>query len=125
MLLQPGASAAVEVVVGEDDTAPALGSGDVPVLGTPRVLALAERATVAAVAASLDPGETTVGAHVELDHLRPSFVGARVRVEATLSQVQGRRLTFEFQVTEGGQVVAAGSVTRVVVRRERFTPPAG
>jgi fluoroacetyl-CoA thioesterase len=125
MLLQPGASAAVEVIVGEDDTAPALGSGDVPVLGTPRVLALAERATVAAVDASLDPGETTVGAHVELDHLRPSFVGAHVRVEATLSQVRGRRLTFEFQVTEGGQVVAAGSVTRVVVRRERFTPPAG
>jgi fluoroacetyl-CoA thioesterase len=125
MLPRPGASATVEAVVGQEDTALALGSGDVPVLGTPRVLALAERATLAAVAGLLESGETTVGAHVELDHRRPSFVGARVRVEATLSQVSGRRLTFEFRVTEAGRVVAAGSVSRVVVRRERFTPPAG
>jgi predicted thioesterase len=125
MLPQPGAAATVEVVVGQEDTAVALGSGDVPVLATPRVLALAERATVAAVASSLGPGQTTVGAHVELDHLRPSFVGARVRVEATLREVRGRRLTFDVRASEGGQAVAAGTVTRVLVARERFTPPAG
>jgi fluoroacetyl-CoA thioesterase len=124
MVPQPGAGAALEVVVGEQDTAVALGSGDVPVLATPRVLALAERATVAAVAGLLAPDETTVGARVELDHLRPSFVGARVRVEATLDRVAGRRLTFGFRLTEAGEVVAAGTVTRVLVRRERFRPPA-
>jgi fluoroacetyl-CoA thioesterase len=124
MTLQPGARAVFEVTVGEADTATAFGSGDVPVLATPRVLALAERATVEAVAATLDAGQTTVGTHAELDHVRPSFTGALVRVEATLTEVRGRRLIFEFEVTEGDQRVAAGSVTRVVVRREAFTPPA-
>ena len=68
----------------EADTARALGSGDVDVLGTPRALALAEAATVRAAAASLTPGQTTVGTHVELDHLAPSPVGATVRAEAQL-----------------------------------------
>jgi fluoroacetyl-CoA thioesterase len=125
MLLQPGASAVIEVVVGSQDTAVALGSGDLPVLGTPRVLALAERATVAAVAGALGPDETTVGAHVELDHLHPSFVGAHLRVEATLGTVRGRRLIFEFRVTEGARDLAVGTVTRVLVRRDAFRPPAG
>ena len=107
----------------DDDTAVALGSGDVAVLGTPRVLALAERATVEAVAGSLAAEETTVGAHVSLDHLRPSFVGARVRVQATLAEVQGRRLVFRFELTEGGRTVASGTVTRAVVERRRFTRP--
>ena len=76
MTLEPGLEAAFRYTVTEADTAAAVGSGDVPVLATPRVLALAERATVAAVAGALAAGATMVGARVELDHLAPSPVGA-------------------------------------------------
>jgi fluoroacetyl-CoA thioesterase len=75
MTLEPGLRAAFRHTVTEADTAAAIGSGEVPVLATPRVLALAERATVAAVAGALQAGATTVGTRVELDHLAPSLVG--------------------------------------------------
>jgi fluoroacetyl-CoA thioesterase len=120
--LQVGATASVEVVVTAADTATALGSGDVPVLGTPRVLALLERAAVAAVAGALPAGATSVGAHVELDHLRPSRIGSTVVARATLARVDGRRLDFEVELTDAGTVVASGKVTRVVVDRDRFAP---
>ncbi|HST66866.1 MAG TPA: hotdog domain-containing protein [Mycobacteriales bacterium] len=102
------------------DTARALGSGDVEVLGTPRALALAEAATVEAAAASLSPGQTTVGTHVELDHLAPSAVGATVRAEATLVYRADRRLTFDVRVTQGDRTVATGRITRAIVDRKQF-----
>jgi fluoroacetyl-CoA thioesterase len=79
MTLEPGLRAAFQYTVTEADTAAALGSGEVPVLATPRVLALAERATVAAVADALAAGATTVGTRVELDHLAPARSGPRWR----------------------------------------------
>jgi fluoroacetyl-CoA thioesterase len=118
--LRPGASATIAAVVAHRDTAVALGSGDVPVLGTPRVLALLEQATVEAVAAMLGPGQTTVGARVELDHLRPTRVGAAVRATATLAEVDGRRLVFEVELTEDGTTVARGTIGRALVDRDRF-----
>ena len=84
MTLEPGLQAAFRHTVTEADTAVVVGSGHVPVLATPRVLALAERATVAAVEGALEAGATTVGARVELDHLAPSPVGAELEVEAVL-----------------------------------------
>jgi fluoroacetyl-CoA thioesterase len=75
MTLQPGLRAAFRYTVTEADTAMALGSGEVPVLATPRVLALAERATVAVAAGMLAAGATTVRTRVELDHLAPSPIG--------------------------------------------------
>jgi fluoroacetyl-CoA thioesterase len=119
-VLEPGLSATVEVVVTDSDTAVALGSGDVEVLGTPRVLALLEAATVAAVAGTLDPNLTTVGTRVELDHLAPSPLGATVRAGAELVEVAGRRLTFEVRMSQGGRDVARGRVVRAVVERDRF-----
>ncbi len=104
----------------EADTALALGSGDVPVLGTPRVLALLEQATVAAVADSLAAERTTVGARIEIEHLLPSSVGDRVVASATLSDVLGRRLTFEVRLTERGRLLASGSIVRVIAERRRF-----
>jgi len=112
--------ASVSATVTEADTARALGSGDVDVLGTPRVLALAEAATVRAAAASLAPGQTSVGTHVELDHLAPSPVGATVRAEAQLVDRTARRLTFEVRLTQDGRPMATGRVTRAVVDRDRF-----
>jgi predicted thioesterase len=97
---EPTDSASVTVKVTEADTARALGSGDVDVLGTPRALALAEAATLRAAAASLAPGQTTVGTRVELDHLAPSPVGATVRADAELVYRSGRRLTFDVRLTQ-------------------------
>ena len=96
MLLAVGLRASVRVVVGESDTAAALGSGDVPVLGTPRLLALAEAATVAAVARQLAPGDTTVGTSVTMEHRRASPVGSSLVIEAELTEVDGPRLVFSF-----------------------------
>ncbi len=115
-----GSMARVQLTVTDADTAQAMGSGDVPVLGTPRVLALAEAATVAATASKLPPGATTVGTRVELDHRAATPVGRTVVAEARLSKVDGRRLTFEVSVHDGTEVVADGRVERALVDRHRF-----
>ena len=120
MTLEPGLRAALRYTVTEADTAAALGSGEVPVLATPRVLALAKRATVAAVAGALDAGATTVGVRVQLEHLAPSPVGADMEVEAVLEWVDGRRLQFAVRVGDGDRLVASGRVTRVVVDTAAF-----
>jgi fluoroacetyl-CoA thioesterase len=120
MDLRPGLSARVVLTVTDADTAQALGSGDVPVLGTPRVLALAEAATVAATAGRLPAGATTVGTRVELAHLAPTAVGRSVAAEAILSTVAGKRLEFIVAVRDGAAVVARGEVERRVVDRESF-----
>jgi fluoroacetyl-CoA thioesterase len=120
MTLEPGLAATFRYTVTEADTAVALGSGEVPVLATPRVLALAEQATVAAVAGALEAGATTVGTRVQLDHLAPSPVGVEVEVVAVLERVTGRRLEFAMRVRDGGRPVASGLITRVVVDTAAF-----
>ncbi|HEY3239820.1 MAG TPA: hotdog domain-containing protein [Acidimicrobiia bacterium] len=120
MVLTPGLSAAVEHVVAESDTAVALGSGDVPVLGTPRLLALAEEATVAAVAEALDPESTTVGHRVALEHRAPTAVGEKVRAEAVLTEVDGRSLVFQVAVSDGRGPIGEATITRVIVDRAAF-----
>ncbi|MDG4811295.1 hotdog domain-containing protein [Micromonospora sp. WMMD1120] len=121
----PGLTAQVELTVTDADTAQAVGSGDVPVLGTPRVLALAEAATVAATATGMPPGSTTVGTRVDLEHLAPTVVGRTVRAQALLATVDGRRLSFEVTVSDGDQTVARGRVDRIMVDRQRFVERAG
>ena len=119
--MEPGPKAGITTVVGPADTAAALGSGDVPVLGTPRLLALAEAATVKAVASALAPGQTSVGTSVRLEHTAPSPVGMRVTVTAELTAVDGRRLTFRVEAVDAsGTVAGLGTVERVVVDRDTF-----
>jgi fluoroacetyl-CoA thioesterase len=121
MTVAAGITATVKLTVSDADTAIAVGSGEVPVLGTPRLLALAESATVTALAGRLDPGQTSVGTRVQLDHLKASPVGATVEVRAGLVAVDGRLLRFEIAAEDGsGQLVGHGEVTRVVVDRDRF-----
>jgi fluoroacetyl-CoA thioesterase len=115
-----GASAQLELTVTDADTAQTVGSGDVPVLATPRVLALAEAATVRALARRLESGTTTVGTRVELSHRAPTPIGRTVLATAKLATVDGRRLTFEVTVSEGDAVVAEARVERVLVDRSRF-----
>jgi fluoroacetyl-CoA thioesterase len=129
--LTVGLQATVTAEVGEDDTALALGSGDLPVLGTPRLLALAEAACVAAVAPQLPPGQTTVGAAVSLEHRQPSPLGTPIEVRAELVEVTGRKLFFGFIAYGPGAgpgdeaVIGAGTVQRVLVEAERFLRDAG
>ena len=120
MPLEPGTSASVDLKVADDDTAIAMRSGNVPVLATPRLIALSEEACIAVIEGRLAEGATTVGQRVQLDHLQPTPVGERVRAEATLETVQGRRLTFTVSVNDDRGLVAVGRVTRVVVDRARF-----
>ena len=118
--LAPGAVAEVSLLVGDEDTAIALGSGDVPVLATPRVVALCEAAAVAALRGLLPPGTTTVGTLVELRHLAPTSVGGSVVAEARLEAVDGRRLEFAIRAVEGDVEVAVGRHRRAVVDRAAF-----
>ncbi len=118
--MQPGLAATVSLVVTTADTAVALGSGDVDVLGTPRVIALAEQATCAAIAEALGAGQTTVGSEVQLTHLAPTPVGMEVSADAVLDSVDGRKLVFKVTVNDPRGLIAAGYVTRVLVDRARF-----
>ena len=120
MPAEPGLTAETRLVVTDLDTAIHFRSGTVPVLATPRLVALAEEATVAALVGHLASGETTVGMKVELDHVQPTPVGGEVRAEATVESVKGRRITFTVAAYDERGLVAAGRVTRVLVETDRF-----
>ncbi|TDD09665.1 thioesterase [Nonomuraea deserti] len=120
MTLAPGLRAQSLMVVEMDDTAKSVGSGDVPVLATPRLLALAEAATVRAVERHLAPGQTSVGTRVELEHVAASPLGTRVQIGVELTRVDGRRLTFAFEAHDEHSVVGQGTIERVLVDRARF-----
>lgn len=119
--MQEGLTAEITLAVSESDTALALGSGDVPVLATPRIVALCEQATVAAVAGRLASGKTSVGTRIECDHVAPSAIGDTVSARATLVEADGRRLHFTVTVTDlSGAELARALVWRVVVDRDHF-----
>lgn len=107
--------------VTEADTATALGSGDVPVLGTPRLIAWMEAATVQAAGPLLEPGRTTVGTAIRVEHRRPTPVGGSVDVTADLTTTTGHRLTFTVHATDAaGRLIATGEIDRAIVDRQRF-----
>lgn len=119
-LIPAGSSGSAALVVSDADTALALGSGDVSVLGTPRVVALCEEAAVAAIVEFLPDGATSVGTNVTIDHLVATSVGATVAATVVVTRVDGRKVSFTLIVREGGEVVAEGTHTRVVVDKDRF-----
>jgi len=111
----------VREVVTDADTAVALGSGGLPVLATPRLLAWCEAASCRALDGRLPAGSSSVGTSVRLEHLAPSAVGEEVTVVALVATVDGRRIGFEVEATDAaGTVVGRGTVERVVVDDERF-----
>lgn len=114
-------SATLSFTVTDADTAASVGSGDLPVLGTPRLLAWAEAATCAAVAEELTDDQTSVGTRVSLEHRTASAVGEAVRVTANVTHRDGRLLRFEVVAVDScEQTIGYGEVTRVVVDRDRF-----
>lgn len=107
--------------VTDEKTAVSLGSGDLPVLATPAMLALMENAAMLAVAGELPQGSTTVGGHISSSHLMPTPQGATVTATATLTQADGRKLTFRVEAhDQAGNLLGEGIHLRFVVDRERF-----
>jgi fluoroacetyl-CoA thioesterase len=106
--------------VAEADTARSLRSGDLPVLASPRVAALAEEAAVAAIGEAPGKDSTTVGTQLVLEHLLPTAVGDDVVATATVTGVEGRRLRLTIEVVCRGEVVARAEHVRAVVQRDRF-----
>ena len=115
-----GRTATREFVVSEADTARAVGSGSLDVLGTPVLLAWCERVTCEAL--DLPEGSTSVGTRIALEHLAASTVGAAVVVTATVAYADGKllRFTVEARDAESQKLLGSGEVTRVVVDVARF-----
>jgi predicted thioesterase len=108
------------LVVTDLDTALSLGTGDVPVLATPRLVQLCEEASLAALKSHVESGQTSVGFRIEFTHVAPVSVGSRVIAAAILERCEGRRLVFNVSVNDSYGLVAAGRVTRVLVDTASF-----
>ncbi|HPE12926.1 MAG: hypothetical protein H6524_04675 [Actinobacteria bacterium] len=122
MEISLGQTAHVVRNVSESDTAQAVGSGDLAVLGTPVLLAWLEAATIEVCGATDE--ETSVGTRIALDHTKPSAVGSDVTCTATVAEIDGRIITFKVQATQqlhGEDVlIGRGVVVRAIVGREKF-----
>lgn len=119
-MLEKGLSAQSRTTVVRENTAAAMGSGDLPVLATPAMVALMENAAMQAVAPELADGETTVGAEMNCSHIKPSAVGAEITASAVLTAIEGRKLTFNVGARDAEGMIGEGVHIRYVVDRERF-----
>lgn len=120
-MLEKGLTHTSRIIVANYDTAVALGSGDLPVLATPRMAILLENAAMVAVATELPDGSTTVGGHIDVSHLKPTPIGAVIEGTATLEKIDGRKLYFNVKaVQEDGTVIGEGTHLRFIVDREKF-----
>lgn len=119
-MLEKGLKHISRTVVQPDNFALTMGSGDLPVLATPALVALMENAAMLAVAAELPEGATTVGAKMDMIHVRPSGEGEEVHVEATLVEVEGRKLTFSLVARDSADVIGEGTHIRYIVDRAKF-----
>lgn len=115
----PMATTTQTFTVTDSDTAIAVGSGALPVLGTPRLIAWCEAVTCAALS-DLEEPTTSVGTQVEIDHVAPNAVGDEVAITATITKRTGRTVQFDVEAEHDGQAVGRGSITRAIVDGERF-----
>lgn len=118
--LQVGLTGKLKIKVTQEDTARALGSGTLPVLGTPRLLALVEETAWKSVASFLSQGEGTVGTAVKLSHLAPTPVGMEVICETKLTEIDRRKLVFSFAVFDEREKIAEGTHERFLIAEDKF-----
>ena len=119
-MIEIGQKHTSELTVTEDVTAMAIGSGDMPVLATPMMMALMENAAMLAVKGNLPEGQTTVGGHIESSHLKPSKIGDVVRAEAEVTKVDGKKIEFKVAAYSGETLLGEGTHLRFIVDREKF-----
>lgn len=119
-MIKQGLTHTSHLVIEAADTAMAQGSGDLPVLATPRMMALMENAAMLCVAGELPEGCTTVGGHIESSHICPSKVGTEVTATAILTKVDGKKLHFDIKAEMGNVVLGEGKHLRFIVDREKF-----
>ena len=109
-----------ELVVEHKDTAAVYGSGALEVFATPAMIALMEKTCLMGVCDKIGEGNTTVGIAVNIKHLKASPVGATIRCEAELIEVDRRRLVFKVQCFEGENLIGEGIHERFVVDSAKF-----
>ena len=119
-MLTEGLTHTSQLTVNEAVTAITMGSGDMPVLATPAMMALMENAAMLAVAPHLPEGCTTVGGHIASSHLRPSRIGDTVTATATVSRIDGKKIEFKVEAHCGEVLLGEGSHLRFIVNKEKF-----
>ena len=115
-----GLKGSAELVIGEQHTAPKVGSGRVHVLATPVMINLIEAAALAAFEHLLPPGQQSLGTHLDVRHIAATPVGMRVSAEAELIKIEGRLLTFRVSAADAVELIGDGTHERVIVTLERF-----
>jgi len=118
--IRPGAAGSVEIVVGEEHTAPSIGSGKVRVLATPVMINLFEAAALAAIEHLLPPGCQSLGTHLDVRHIAATPVGMKVRASARVARVEGRTVFFEVEARDERELIGDGRHERVVVNVAKF-----
>ena len=109
-----------EMTVTEAHTAISMGSGDMPVLATPVMMALMENAAMLAVADHLPEGSTTVGGHIDASHVKPTPTGNTVTATATVTRAEGKRIEFQVTAHCGDILLGEGTHVRYIVDKEKF-----
>lgn len=118
--METGLTYTSETIVDNSNTAATMGSGDLAVFATPAMTALMENAAMNAVAGQLDAGSTTVGSMIETTHLHPSALGEKIKATATLTAIEGRKLTFSIKAEDSKGIIGEGTHVRYIVDREKF-----
>jgi fluoroacetyl-CoA thioesterase len=118
--LPAGLSGTAEMVVGEQHTAPRIGSGRIRVLATPVMINLIEAAALAAVEQSLPEDHQSLGTHLDITHIAATPVGMRVRATAEVTRVEGRTIYLKVRAEDERELIGEGTHERVVVNLERF-----
>jgi fluoroacetyl-CoA thioesterase len=120
MGLEPGATNTLTIVVDESMTADRLGNTGVHVLATPMLVSYFELAAHQLVMPALEPGQGTVGSHIDIRHLAATPIGMRVTFRATLTERDGRRLVFRVEADDERDHVGEGTHERFVVDMKTF-----
>ena len=118
--VKPGLRGSVDLTVGEEHTAPSVGSGAIHVLGTPVMINLMEAAALAAAEHLLPEGHQSLGIHLDISHMAATPVGMKVQATAEVTAVEGNRVHFRVEARDEADLIGEGTHERVVVNVERF-----
>ena len=119
-MIETGQKHTSEIIVKDSLSAENVGSGDMPVLATPMMMALMENAAMLAVKDSLEEGMTTVGGHIETSHLAPTKIGEKVMATAEVTRVDGKKIFFKISAFCGETLLGEGTHLRFIVDRQKF-----